>query len=440
MKHLTFLTILFAALFVAGCNLLTPQPDEDDYQLSDSPRTQARSVKRGVSYGFSMPDVDMALLGGSTSWFYNWSSNISTQVDALATQNKMDFFPMAWTGNFNAAQIRAYKQSHPGCGYILGFNEPNLTDQCNMTPSQAATPWLSLQALAQELNMKLVSPAMNYGTLANYSDPIKWLDEFFTLVPLDKIDVIAVHCYMGGAGSVKSYIERFKKYGKPIWLTEFCAWETFISSAAAQMQYMSETITYLEASPDVERYAWFIPRSAGSVDSYPYMQLLTKTQPYDLTSVGKVFTQMTTLDKKVYALADQRIEAEHFTSCRTEELLTNGGSWETPVHFSPSSEADDATLQISDFKTGQWLEYQIELTAKATYLLQIRHANYYDVTLALSVDGTTVNELQLPKTGDFAVWNTSSFPVVLTEGKHVLRLLSKKGTLSMNWLLVTKST
>ena len=69
-------------------------------------------------------------------------------------------------------RIRTYKATHPQCEYLLAFNEPNLTDQCNYTPQQAAVQWPRLKELADELGMKLVSPAMNYGTLGGYSDPV----------------------------------------------------------------------------------------------------------------------------------------------------------------------------------------------------------------------------------------------------------------------------
>ena len=60
---------------------------------------------------------------------------------------------------------------------ILAYNEPNLTDQANMTPTRASELWPNLVAVAEKLGMRLTSPAMNYGTLAGYSDPEVWLDD-----------------------------------------------------------------------------------------------------------------------------------------------------------------------------------------------------------------------------------------------------------------------
>ena len=87
-----------------------------------------------------------------------------------------------------------------------------------MTPSKAAELWPSVVDLAKELNLKLVSPAMNYGTLAGYSDPIKWLDEFFAQpgVSIDDIDAISIHCYMANPQALRNYVAMFYKYNKPI--------------------------------------------------------------------------------------------------------------------------------------------------------------------------------------------------------------------------------
>ncbi|NDV80021.1 glycosyl hydrolase [Dysgonomonas sp. 511] len=272
MKKLIYCLLCAFSLSLFACSDDNGEPQgngngTDDGGKVDYTSVQKRSFKRGVSYNFQMLE-DVALLGPGVSWFYNWGPDISNDLNNAVTPQKLDFYPMAWNGAFSESKIRAYKQAHPNCEYILAFNEPNLTDQANMTPTEAATHWPRLRALANELNMKIISPAMNYGTLANYSDPIKWLDEFFKLVPLSDIDGIAIHCYMGTPASLKSYVGLFKKYGKPIWMTEFCAWESYINNVSKQMAYMCDVLNYMECDPDIYRYAWFIPRTNGSVNSY----------------------------------------------------------------------------------------------------------------------------------------------------------------------------
>ena len=423
--------VLNGILFLCFSCTTTNQADET--QLTE--QHQHRSTKRGVSYSFSISD-DANLLSPGASWFYNWGPDISSTLDQLVTENKIDFIPMAWNGSFDANRIRAFKLLHPECKYLLGFNEPNLTDQSNMTPTVAAQKWVAFSALAKELNLKLISPAMNYGNLVNYTDPIVWLDEFFTLVPLSSLDGIAIHCYMGSAGAMASYVKRFKKYGKPIWLTEFCGWEKNISSISAQMFYMSEALNYLESNPDVARYAWFIPRSSGAVDSYPYMQLLTKTAPYELSSLGKVFVNMSTLDKSVYYHEFQAIPAENYSSLSMEpDVLV--GNWSAPVHLRVTTDVD-GELDVTDFNSDLWLEYLVDISTLKNTKIELRYTSLYNATCDVQVDGIVQTTVTLPKTGAENAWTTFCASLPMTLGKHTIRLKCTYGGTSLNWIKINK--
>ena len=395
---------------------------------------QTRSVKRGVSYNFQIPD-DANLLGPGVSWFYNWGTVVNDEVNTTTTANDIDFYPMAWNGNFNSAAIRAYKAIHPECEYILAYNEPNLTDQANMTPDQAAENWPALKAVATELGLKIISPAMNYGSLSGYGDPIKWLDDFFTKIPLSDVDGIAIHCYMSSASAMASYLKRFKKYGKPIWLTEFCAWDYSVKNVNAQMNYMIEAVSYLECDPDVARYAWFIPRASGSVDSYPFMQLLTKTTPYTLTDLGKVYVHMSSFDKNTYYPQGQIIEAEHFSSNNFEEAVL-ADSWSTTIHYRPTTDAS-GTLDVIDFNSDLWLEYLVDITETESTTLEVRYASLYNAKCQFSIDGTEITVVDLLKTNDENSWTTKSLNLSISKGKHILRIKNIYGGTSLNWIRIS---
>lgn len=417
---------------VSSCKKKSSTPKEEEEVIVEVKSLQKRSDKRGVSYNFQIME-DVALLSPGVSWFYNWGNDISADLDQKTSAKNIAFFPMTWNGNFSKEKIRAYKAKHPDCQYLLAYNEPNLTDQANMTPQQAAAIFGEVKSLADELNMKIISPAMNYGTLAGYSDPIKWLDEFFELVPLSYFDGIALHCYMGTPSAFKGYIEKFKKYGKPIWMTEFCAWERNIGSAAQQIKYMSDVVNYMEANPDVVRYAWFIPRTSGAVDSYPYMQLLTKTQPYSLTDAGKVFVNMSTFDKTLYYGKGVIIPTAHYTALNSTTTATQVGQWAASVYVRPTTDKS-GILEVYDFLQDRWMEYQIDVPADGTYKLKLRHASYSDVSIGISVDGQTNKTWNLAKTGEDNIWKTSETDIVLPKGKHTIRLTSQSGTSCLNWL------
>lgn len=421
-----YLSFVMALILISCTTQNEPLPEQ----------AQNRSVKRGVSYSFQFPTEDAALLSPGVSWFYNWGPNISDALNTVAITNKLDFFPMAWNGNFNEAQIRAFKLTHPNCEYILAYNEPNLTDQANMTPKQAAAIWPQLKALATELNMKIISPAMNYGTLAGYGDPIVWLDEFFTLIPLSDIDGIAVHCYMGNASSMVWFLNRFKKYDKPIWLTEFCAWENFIKSSIDQIKYMSDAVNYLECDNDVVRYAWFIPRASGSVESYPYMQLLTKTAPYQLSAAGKVFVNMSTQDKSIYYPELQQIPAEHYSSLNMAETVASG-TLSNSVRLRPTTDTE-GELEVFDFLKSYWLEYQVNITNEYDHVITFRYASAAESAMEIYIDGTISATCNFPSTTSESNWSTLSTPLILAQGKHTIRLKISSGSIVLNWISINK--
>lgn len=425
MKKSVLISSALAMLLVFSCEKAGNHGEEPDNgnggdvpQISYQNR-QKRSGKRGVSFNFSQfPAEDCAALGSSASWSYNWGHSVpSGDLEQHLTKNDIEYVQMIWNGNYNADAIRTYKGLHPESEYILAFNEPNLTDQANMTPEQAAAFWPDIKNLANELGMKIISPAMNYGTLAGYHDPIKWLDEFFAQpgVSLEDVDGIAIHCYMNSPSGVQGFVKMFEKYGKPIWLTEFCAGTGSVSEAT-QMAYMSEMFNYLEQSDLVERYAWFMPR--GSFNSRWNNALLTTVNPFtntsiELTPLGVVYANMSTFDKSLYYAEGEIVPAEHYSAMSGK------------FSIAPATDPVGGLLQVYGLNQGGWAEYQVELATSGTYILEIRYSSFINVDVSLSCDGGDAMVVTLENSGDR--WITKEIEVGLQEGKHVLKLSSQDG-------------
>lgn len=226
------------------------------------------SPKRGLSENQFAVEGQMKVFGDNVTWYYNWGNTPNRGLeDGVLNYEGIEYVPMCWNTNYNADAIREYCKNHPNTKYLLGFNEPNFTAQANMTPQQAADAWPAVQALAKELGLKLVAPALNYSPNAPYNQPTKWMDEFVALVGLDAFDYTAVHNY-GGLGVMKTIAGDFHdKYGKDVWVTEFCLWPNEGKAGdkvtpEAQMASMAESLEWLETTPWIYRYAWFkaIPR------------------------------------------------------------------------------------------------------------------------------------------------------------------------------------
>ena len=409
-------TIIFATvvlLFAACQPPETPSPSDEMNVVDAMPK----SAKRGVAFSFTQV-TDLPLMSPYISWDYNWGNTPSNDAAMWFDANEMDYCPMCWNGNYNADAIRAFVAAHPNTKYLLGFNEPNLTDQANMTPAQAAAIWSSVVALAKELNLKLVSPAMNYGTLAGYSDPIKWLDEFFAQPNVDINDIyaISIHCYMSSASAVQGYVEKFEKYNKPIWMTEFCAWDPVPGSVTTQMDYMCAVLNYMESRPSVQRYAWFMPRMSGKVESVPYNQLLTHDYPADLTDLGKMYCWFSPMDKSVWLRANRPILASEYVAVANNAM---------PLRPSTDTEVQQQVggkgLMITNFAAGQEIDYQLYLPAGSKEIT-LRYCGYSNSICEVLVDGVSQNYIDMPRNGSSTEWIVAKAPLSISEGKHTVTL------------------
>lgn len=392
--------------------------------------SQQRSPKRGLCAHFKFAG-DIDLLAEGTSWFYNWGPDVRADIKSRVDQYDMTFYPMTWNDNYDANRIKAHKKAYPQCEYLLAFNEPNLSDQADMTPSVAASYWPALKALAAETGLKLISPAMNYGTMPGYHDPVKWLDEFLAQpgVSADDIHGIALHCYMPTAAALKGFVDMFDKYGKPIWMTEFCAWENHVTFDL-QKEHMVATFTYMENEPKIVKYAWFMERSEGSMVKHPYFDLTTKTSNNELNELGLIYNYMSTFDKQTYYSRGQVIPAENYSSAN----LTSTGVGGVSVRRST-----DATgiLEVSNFVKENWVEYQIDVPTAGKYRLDVRYAAKRNAQWQITTAGGTV-DVEIQATGEYFLWKTIGIVVDLAAGKQTVRINPVTGNSVLNWIRIDK--
>lgn len=341
---------------------------------------EARSFKRGVSENqFSLRE-QMEVLEPGVSWYYNWGNAPSKGYESgVINYTGFDFVPMTWNASYDADKIREYVREHPGCRYLLGFNEPNFTNQANMTPQAAAQKWPEVQALAKELGLELVAPAMNYSPNPPYQDPLKWFDEFVALVGKDAFDYVAVHNY-GGFGVLQRIAGDFHdRYGKDVWVTEFCYWpnEGQANSSvpqSTQITSMTDCVEWLEKTPWIHRYAWFKPvgkhESTADSPSPSFGLIITQNGlgPRTLSPQGYVYVYMSEFDPEVWHAAGVEIPATEYMN-RTVAQLGPGARLNAPK-----------PIEISQFSTGATLDYQLDVPAD----------DLYDIVLTVSGQGEPV--------------------------------------------------
>ncbi|HEX3515314.1 MAG TPA: glycoside hydrolase family protein, partial [Trebonia sp.] len=181
----------------------------------------------------------------------------------------VSYVPMIW----GAADVTSATLSQVGQEgrVLLGFNEPDLGSQSNMSVSQALGLWPKLMATG----MTLGSPAVASGA----ATPGGWLDQFMAGAKARgyRVDFIAVHWYGGdfdtgpAVQQLESYLEAiYARYHLPVWLTEFALTSYSGGTAsfpaeAQQAAFLTAATKMLDGLSYVQRYAWFaLPTSAGS--------------------------------------------------------------------------------------------------------------------------------------------------------------------------------
>lgn len=387
--------------------------------------SDAKSPKRGVSENEFTYKAQIEALNPGVTWFYNWGNSFSGDL----MEDDMEFVPMTWSGSYSADRIRDYVKAHPNTKYLLGFNEPNFSNQANMTPQEAAAAWPAVQNLAAELGLKLVAPAMNYSPNAPYQSPTKWFDEFVAIVGNDAFDYLAIHSY-GGTGNIQELATTFHdRYGKEVWVTEFCLWpgeskEVYVSPQS-QIASMIQSVTWLEKTPWIYRYAWFKAVGQSSASKGPNYGLLISgrgEEPRELSEQGKVYCYMPDFDLEVYNPVNVLIPAR--------DLIDLKG-----VIFGSNNDAEvGCPIEITQFTAGATADYQFDVPSAGVYQLALRVAGVgepvrFDPTIeviAMNPDGTEGAILSAARSfslsGSDSDYRYVSFSLELPAGKQTLRL------------------
>ncbi|MDR7278483.1 sigma-70 family RNA polymerase sigma factor [Catenuloplanes atrovinosus] len=218
------------------------------------PAAVAASSKKGVST-WQVAGVGPGMTAVGASWYYTWGAG----PDQVKAPSGVEFVPMIWgRDSVNAGTLAQAKANGET---LLGFNEPDLGEQANMTVEQALELWPQLQATG----MRLGSPAVAYGG----DTAGGWLDRFMAGAKAKgyRVDFIALHWYgsdfsPAAVGHLEGYIKAVHdRYKLPIWVTEYglinFAGSPKFPSGAQQAAFIDGSTAMMEGLPYVERYAWF---------------------------------------------------------------------------------------------------------------------------------------------------------------------------------------
>ncbi|GAA6039787.1 hypothetical protein JCM8097_004221 [Rhodosporidiobolus ruineniae] len=206
---------------------------------------RAASAKKGAGFNDAALTVNLDL-----AWAYNWASTSPGGLNA-----GVEFVPMLWSGNAGNWLTDAQNAIDGGSTHLLGFNEPDLDTQSNMTPEDAASAWKQyMSPFASKAT--LVSPAVTNGAAPMGT---AWLQSFQSACPecWDEIEAVALHWYDAAwnTGYFTNYlIDAHNAFpDKKIWLTEFAGSGT----SEEQQTFLRTVIPWMEEQDWIERYAGF---------------------------------------------------------------------------------------------------------------------------------------------------------------------------------------
>lgn len=266
-RLLLVLTIAVSSYACSDNEIQAPVKKPVDTEVPVEP-IEVISTKKGagVSTNTTVGVWWKNVINMSPHWFYTWGTFIPDNQLADLPQN-VDFVPMLWNGAaVNLANIdklnALYEKGE--IKYVLGFNEPDLTNEANMSVEDALNKW---QFLCDNLNpeIKLISPSTSYPSLAEDS----WMVKFMEGIEARqlRIDYIAVHIYQ--PNTVTNFTNPIKavyeKWNKKVWVTEFGVRDDNTGgdpaknryTAAQMLAFAQQLLPELEKMEAVDRYAWF---------------------------------------------------------------------------------------------------------------------------------------------------------------------------------------
>lgn len=217
------------------------------------------------------------------SWCYSWLPDPGTWAGV-----DHERVPMIWGRNDVGATVGGNSV------WLMGFNEPDLSGQANLSTGTAAVLWREIERLYPE--RKLVAPApsdvwpgwidaMRYAYFARYGS---W----------PRFDALAFHCYKPTANECiaigRQFVAWARAWGvREVWCTEFAFLPAWTADAEGEARRF---VAWLEGEPLVTRYAPFVSYidfSAGPPWWWPWAgpdpSVLTETG--ELTAIGRWYAR-----------------------------------------------------------------------------------------------------------------------------------------------------
>ena len=254
--------------------------------------------KKGVGVIASPGCTDADLL--KAGWYFNWQATAPAGCSGQG-----DGFVPRISDAGGMASLSTAIANAKSSGWLIGFNEPNLPWQSNISPANGAVLWKQIEDAAIPAGIKLVSPAPNQSA-PGQDDPYghQWLwamvSEYQTRYGkkphFDAIGWNLYGCTNNPAcldvNEMKDFLAQRRQealnrgYDLPIWLLEVGGCLTTNSSASDQT-VMTEMGQWFNQTEWIARYAWFSNRTANSFQGNHNCFLINSNG--NLSTLGQIY-------------------------------------------------------------------------------------------------------------------------------------------------------
>ncbi|KAJ6584378.1 glycosyl hydrolase catalytic core-domain-containing protein [Mycena capillaripes] len=216
--------------------------------LAALPAVQA--TDRGLAWA---TNNDFAPIIGSkpkVTWYHHWQDGSVPQMPS-----KNEYVPMFWGNtkwdNWNSRKAEMQKKTPQ---HLIGFNEPDISSQANMSPAYAAQVWMQEIHPWAAKGVKLVSPAVAWD--------LSWTQKFLTELKNrgGHVDVVSVHWYGSWndlAGFKKFVTSAHSQFGYKIWVTELGITSASNGSQQQIKNFMMQAYSWMDSTGFVDRASWF---------------------------------------------------------------------------------------------------------------------------------------------------------------------------------------
>ncbi|MDD4970590.1 MAG: glycosyl hydrolase [Paludibacter sp.] len=284
--------------------------------------------------GYNPTDLNLT----KPTWRYDWSAG-------GATTSTVEYVPIRQNGGWPGwAEINGKQYST----HVLGFNEPDHTEQSNLTVGQAVAQWPDMI----RSGLRIGSPACtNFSWLYSFMDSCK--------VHNYRVDYVAVHAYWGGKSPANWYNDLkyiHDRTGRPIWITEWNnganwtteSWPTSdhslsTANAAKQLSDLKAILNVLDTASFIERYS-----------IYNWVQdCRAMTLGDSLTPAGKYYAS----DKSVMAYNKVYEVIPTFTYSNPSLIITFGPTKLTLTISDPNAECMRGFILEKKMDNGTFTEF-----------------------------------------------------------------------------------